>query len=234
MKISVALILFSFLIPFHSSAQFNLKKKLNKKADQMAEEFLFGKKKNKDKEETSSNPIPTDTSYEDINSSNQEDNENTSLEDYMDKEVNWSDVPPSSVVHFSVLLAALPNSGAGYRLAEKPEGSTMQMGESTYSTASKELGDNDTGVSLSLIDYKDVSSLYSANTQNFSYESTEGKSESITVGEFQGWYMEDYENGSINLMLFIKDRYVYNASGEGVSKDDLIAITSKAKLNKLP
>lgn len=232
-----ALIIF-LLGSLKTNAQFNLKEKLNRKADNVAEDFLFGKKKkNKKKNSTSDESPANEESYEYESYDNSSDN-NTgteeSLDDYEDQPVEWSSVKVDDVVHFSVLLALIPNNSRGFKLSEKPDGATVNFGGSSYSSGVKELKNGDQRVTMSLFDYKDVSSLYASSTQGFSYDTTEGKAESIKLEGYDGYYSEDYSSKEVSVMVFVKDRYICSVSGRGVSKDILMNMTGDIQLNKLP
>lgn len=231
-------ILFLFFISTSCvvQAQFNLKEKLNRKADQVTEDLLFGKKKNKKRGSAVSTDQEgsTDESYEYHSNQESEANDATTLTDYKDKEINWSGVSSNDVVHFSALLSILPNTVDGFRLDSKPEGATMRLGESSYSSATKYLIKDGYKVTLALFDYKEVSSIYASSSQVFSYESTEGKSESIQIDDYSGYFVENYDDHTASVMLFIKDRYMYSASGDNMTKQQLLTITADVKLNKLP
>ncbi|MDH5609940.1 MAG: hypothetical protein OEY56_10700, partial [Cyclobacteriaceae bacterium] len=177
MKYTALALLFFALNWIPLRAQIDVKRKLEKKADQVLDEFLFGKKKNKDNAPQASYPSGGDPmeTYEPSD-------DNDPLGGYKREPVNFGSLNRMNVVGFRELIHFLPNQFGPYELSAKPDGATMRMGEYTYSMGGKDYtnGEDENGDLQAVIyDYLQTGNLLAAYVNQYEYETTDGIMKSV-------------------------------------------------------
>ncbi|XOV93288.1 MAG: hypothetical protein ACFHWX_00990 [Bacteroidota bacterium] len=216
---------------FPASAQLNLKNKLERKADQVVDDLLFGKKK-KDKDSGSSSS--SSTTPGEASETYKSDNDNAPNGGYVRKPVDYGSMNTGETVHFRQLIDFLPDNVGPFSLSDKPDGASMRFGEASYSSASKKYSNGDQDMSISIFDYLFTGALFGAYANAYKYESTEGMMKSIEVEGQPGWFSTTYESGSTQLTLVINNRFMLSISLEGASEDQLKEYVGTMEINKLP
>ena len=208
-------------------AQLNLKRKLEKKADQEIDEFLFGKKKRKNETTTD---IPGN-----MGGGGDESSSSKSTSKYKPKDADFGAVNADELIHFTILIDFLPEEVRGYVRNAEPDGSiyksanfNISMGTKTYDKGGKEM-------TLSVFDYKDAAMLYSGQaSQYFEYESTDGYTKAVEVRGYSGWVSKDYDDGTATLFLGIKDRYIVTMEADDAEQSEMEAVVGELPLEQLP
>lgn len=226
-KIIMLSLLAVFIYP--ASAQLNLKKKFERKADEVVDDLLFGKKK-KDKDGGSSSTAPSGEASETYKS----ENENAPNGGYVRKPVDYSRMNTGATVHFRDLIDFLPDDVGSYSLSDKPDGASMRFGEASYSFAGKRYSNGDDDMSITIYDYLFTGAMFGAYANAYEYETTEGIMKSVEVEGYPGWFSTTYESGEAQLMLVINNRFMLNINRRGASESELSGYAGSMDLNKLP
>lgn len=218
------------VVCFNADAQLNLKKKLEKKADQEIDKLLF-KKKKKDSEDTDATyDVPGGGNVSSTGSSSSRSDDN-----YEPKPVDFGSLNGEELVHFTVLIDMLPEETNGYQRSEKPDGSIYKSASFNISTGSKEYLKDGKSLQLTLYDYKDAAMLYTSQAgQFYEYESTDGYTKTIEVGGYQGWVSQDYDDNNLTLFVGVKERYILTADMEGGVLEVVESIVKEIPVDKLP
>lgn len=228
MKKILILSLLAFVL-YPASAQLNLKKKFERKADEVVDDLLFGKKK-KDKNSGSTSSAPSGEASETYKS----ENEDAPFGGYVRKPVDYGRMNTGETVHFRDLIDFLPDYVGSYSLADKPDGASMRFGEASYSYASKQYSNGDEEMSIMIYDYLFTGAMFGAYANAYEYETTEGIMKSVEVAGYPGWYSTTYESGEAQLMLVINNRFMLNINRRGASESELSGYAGDLELNKLP
>ena len=211
----------------YSDAQIRLKRKAEKKADQVIDNLLFGKKK---KQQQSTTPTtPTTPTGMPENSSGGD----NSVDDYTPKEVDWSGINLGETIHFSTLINMLPERTQGFTRSQKPEGAMYStqgfkysMGEKTYEKDGRQL-------TITLADYRGSEFLVGAQTQQMEYESTDGFAKSVESNGMQGWISIEYDDNQGNMVMTKKQRILVSIDTNGTNEGELKAIFDDLNLSRL-
>ena len=212
-----------------ADAQLNLKKKLEKKADQEIDKLLFKKKKK--------NAEDTDGTYDLPGGGSASSNKSSggSMDDYEPKPVDFESIDGEELVHFTILIDMLPEETNGYVRSQKPDGSIYKSASFNISTGSKEYTNDGKTLQLSIFDYKEAAMIYTTQAgQFYEYESTEGYTKTIEVNGFKGWVSQDYDDNNLTLFLGVKDRYIFTADMEDGDLDVMKSIVNEIPVDKLP
>ncbi|MFK7951721.1 MAG: hypothetical protein AB8B73_02660 [Ekhidna sp.] len=221
------LLLFSlFAVSFVSEAQLKLKKKAEKKANQVIDDFLFGKKKKNNQESSNSNS--------NTNTSNSVSNSTESNDSYTPEEVNFESLNLGEAIHFNTLINMLPERTQGFSRSGKPNGARYNTQGMSYSTGSKEYLNGDREMTITLNDYLGAEYFATAQTaQQFEYESTDGFSKSVELNEMNGWMTYDNSSQQGTIMLFRSERFFATITTEKTSESELKAIANDLNLSRL-
>ncbi|MDW3192206.1 MAG: hypothetical protein R8G66_07570 [Cytophagales bacterium] len=208
--------------------QVDWKRKAEKKADQVVDKLLFGKKKKKNAEQNQEVNQPNP----DYSTSSQEE---TSNEDtFQPESVDFESIDMGNSIPFRTLINILPESTQGYQREGKPEGSTMKMQGVAYSMAQKSYSNGSKDLEITLYDYLGAESYAMAMTSGqYEYESTEGYSKSIVIDSMNGWITYDNSSKESNLMLFKDGRFWVMVSGENLDENALTNIAKDVDLGRL-
>ena len=217
------------LVLYPASAQLNLKNKFERKADEVVDDLLFGKKK-KDKNSSSTSSAPSGEASETYKS----ENEDAPNGGYVRKPVDYGRMNTGETVHFRDLIDFLPDDVGSYSLADKPDGASMRFGEASYSYAAKEYSNGDEEMSIMIYDYLFTGAMFGAYANAYEYETTEGIMKSVEVAGYPGWFSTTYESGEAQLMLVINNRFMLNINRRGASESELSGYAGDLELNKLP
>ena len=228
MKKFIILSLLAVII-YPASAQLNLKKKFERKADEVVDDLLFGKKK-KDKDSGSS---PSSQSGE-ASETYQSENESAPNGGYVRKPVDYGRMNTGATVHFRDLIDFLPDDVGSFSLSDKPDGASMRFGEASYSYASKQYSNGDDEMSIMIYDYLFTGAMFGAYANAYEYETTEGIMKSVEVEGYPGWFSTTYESGEAQLMLVINNRFMLNINRRGATESELNSYAGTLELSKLP
>ena len=222
----VLLTLFIGLLTLNfSDAQIKFKKKAEKKANQVIDDFLFGKKKKKNADDNNS----TTPSSESGSS-----NAGGTIDDYTPSEVDFGSLDLSKSVSFQVLINMLPETTQGFIRSEKPNGARYTTQGYSFSTASKTYSKGDRQMTITLNDYLGAEYIASAQSaQQFEYESTEGYAKSIEVDGIPGWINMDYTDNSGTLFLYMAERFYTTVQADNTSESELKGAASDVRLSRL-
>ena len=208
----------------YTNAQIQLKKKTEKKANQVIDDFLFGKKKKKKNQEDSSTQPTSPTSGTD----------GGEVDDYTPNEVDFSSLDLSKSVHFSVLIDLLPERTQGFSRDGKPQGSRYSTQGVSFSTGMKNYSDGEREMTITLNDYLGAEFYANAQSaQQFEYESTEGFAKSIEIDGIPGWVNIEYGDNDGTLFLYLEERFYATVNTTNTSEEELKAIASDIKLSRL-
>lgn len=208
-----------------SFGQVQVKKKAEKKANQVLDNLLFGKKKKKSSEGTTTPTNPGSTT------SNGSDNE---LDNYKPSPVDWGTLDMGKVIHFNSLINMLPEQTQGFVRSEKPEGAMYSTQGFTYSTGIKTYQKDGRELTITLSDYLGAEYLVGAQTQGYAYESTDGFMKSLEEGAFRGWVSMNYDGNEGTLMMTKGQRILVTVSTTGTSEGELKSIFRDLDLSQLP
>ena len=221
-RISI-LVLAVFVLAGYSQAQIQLKKKGEKKANQVIDDFLFGKKKKKKNTDTDTS-APSETNRDN----------GGEVDDYTPKEVDFSSLDLSKSVHFSVLIDMLPERTQGFSREGKPEGARYSTQGVSFSTGVKDYTNGDRQMSISLNDYLGAEYYATAQSANqFEYESTDGYAKSIEVDGVPGWVNFDYESNEGTLFLYLEERFYLTINADDTNESELKAVADDVNLKRL-
>lgn len=212
------------LIGYTSTAQIKLKKKAEKKANDVIDNLLFGKKKKKASQTSSPNSSSTSTSGA----------AGGKIDSYTPKEVDWEGIDVGSTIHFSTLIDMLPESTQGFSRSEKPEGAMYSTAGFKYSTAIKQYNKDGQSLTISLSDYLGAEYLVATQTQKYEYESTDGFVKSIEEDGMSGWISVQYEDNQGSLVLTKAGRILLSISTTNTTESELKSILNDIDLSKLP
>ena len=218
-----------YFVLYPASAQLNLKKKFERKADEVVDDLLFGKKK-KDKNSGSTSSAPSGEASETYKS----ENEDAPNGGYVRKPVDYGRMNTGETVHFRDLIDFLPDDVGSFSLDDKPDGASMRFGEASYSYAAKQYSNGDEEMSITIYDYLFTGAMFGAYANAYEYETTEGIMKSVEVEGFPGWFSTTYESGEAQLMLVINNRFMLNINRRGASESELRGYAGDLELNKLP
>ncbi len=221
---------FLAIILYPASAQLNLKRKFERKADEVVDDLLFGKKK-KDKDSgSSSSTSPSGEASETYKS----ENEDAPNGGYVRKPVDYGRMNTGETVHFRDLIDFLPDDVGPFSLSDKPDGASMRFGESSYSYASKKYASGDKEMSIMIYDYLFTGAMFGAYANAYEYETTDGIMKSVEVNGFPGWFSTTYESGETQLMLVVNNRFMLNINQRGATESELNNYAGSLELSKLP
>ncbi len=215
------------MVIYPASAQLNLKKKFERKADEVVDDLLFGKKK---KDKNSGSTAPSGEASETY----KPENEDAPLGGYVRKPVDYGRMNTGETVHFRDLIDFLPDDVGSYSLADKPDGASMRFGEASYSYAEKQYSNGDDDMSIMIYDYLFTGAMFGAYANAYEYETTEGIMKSVEVEGFPGWFSTTYESGETQLVLVINNRFMLNINRQGASESELSGYAGTMELSKLP
>ncbi|MBV6645003.1 MAG: hypothetical protein KI790_06120 [Cyclobacteriaceae bacterium] len=213
-----------------STGQIRLKQKGEKKANEVLDNLLFGKKKKKN-----TNTSSTTSDFSPSEPSNYDDSADEGL-DYERKPVDFGSLNAEELVHFSVLMDFLPDETNGFKLNRKPDGSMMRTGNFQISTAEKNYLDGKSrDLSIAIYDYKEAATIYSAQaSQQYEYESTEGHTKTVDIKEYQAWVSQEYDIDKGTLFLSVNDRFIIMVEGARTTDEELISIAGELDIDQLP
>ncbi len=227
MKKIVFTLVIALLATSYTNAQIRIKKKAEKKADQVIDDFLFGKKKKKN-QENSGNESSTSEAPAGGNSGGGE------VVDYTPQPVDFGSLDFTKSISFRVLMDMLPEQTQGFRREGKPQGARYSTQGVSYSFASKEYRNGDREMTISLNDYHGAEFIASAQSaQQFEYESTDGYAKSIEVDGIPGWISFEYGDNRGTLFLYLEQRFYATVQAENTSESELKAAASDIKLGRL-
>lgn len=220
------LLLFALtMIVFTSEGQIKLKNKAEKKANQVIDDLLFGKKKKN--QESSSEDTGSRTVSESPTSSEKTDS-------YTPQDVDFATLEMGKSIHFNTLINILPEMTQGFLRNGKPNGATYNTQGISYSTGSKEYKNGDREMTITLNDYLGAEYFATAQTaQQFEYESTEGYSKSVEINGMKGWISYENDSKQGTLMLFKDERFFAIIQAENTSENELTAIANDLNLSRL-
>lgn len=219
--ILVALVGFSLA----TQAQLNLKKKGEKKANQVIDDFLFGKKKKKNNETSDNTSSPQAGGSSDTDGS---------VNDYTPEEVDFGSLDFSKSISFRTLINMLPERTQGFSRDGKPEGARYSTQGVSYSTGMKDYLNNGREMTITLNDYLGAEFYATALTaQQYEYESTDGYAKSIEVDGLAGWINFEYDSGEGTLFLSLSQRFYMTVQAEGTNEEELRAVASDVDLGRL-
>lgn len=144
----------------------------------------------------------------------------------------------ADIMHYEKLIEYINITIPGYE-KEEPDGATMNMGGSSYSTATvifrNSEGDR---VTLSLFDYNAVAQLYMAAsmmwTTGFSIDTPDEKANGIEISEkIRGWESFKKKEKKSTLILGVGERFIFSIEAENVSIDFCHDIRKKVDLAEL-
>ncbi len=211
-----------------ASAQLNLKKKFERKADQVVDDLLFGKKSKNDNSSSSSSSSPGSS-----NESYESEDKSAPNGGYVRKPVDYSRMNTGEVVHFRDLIDFLPDNVGGFSLADEPDGASMRFGEYSYSYAAKKYNSGDEEMTIMIYDYL-FTGIFGAYANAYEYETTDGMMKSIEVDGYPGWFSTTYDSGTTQMMLVVNNRFMININRNGASESELRGYTSNLDLTRLP
>lgn len=206
-----------------SHAQLNLKKKGERKANEIIDNFLFGKKK-KNKNSNEANTGGSQGSS----------NGGSTVDDYIPAPVDFGSLDLTKSVSFQTLINMLPERTQGFARDGKPEGARYSTQGVSYSTAMKDYLNGSREMTITLNDYLGAEFYASAMTaQQYEYESTDGYAKSIEVDGMPGWISFENRNSEGTLFLSLSSRFYMTISAEGTSESELRAVASDVDLGRL-
>ncbi len=217
------------MVIYPASAQLNLKKKFERKADEVVDDLLFGKKK-KDKNSGSTSTSPTG----EPNETYKPENEDAPLGGYVRKPVDYGRMNTGETVHFRDLIDFLPDEMGSFSISTKPDGASMRFGDQSYSYASKVYNSGEEILDVIIYDHLFTSAMYGTYANAYEYETTDEVMKSIEVKGFPGWYNSRFESGESEMILIVKNRFMLSISLDGSTEADLINYASMLELEKLP
>lgn len=217
------------VVTYPASPQLNLGRKLERKADEVVDDLLFGKKK-KNKDSGSSSSAPSG----EANETYQSENANAPNGGYVRKPVDYGRMNTGATVHFRDLIDFLPDDVGSFSLSDKPDGASMRFGEASYSYASKQYSHGDDEMSIMIYDYLFTGAMFGAYANAYEYETTEGIMKSVEVEGFPGWFSTTYESGETQLVLVINNRFMLNINQRGATEPELKSYAGTLELSKLP
>lgn len=230
MKRIAIILLLSILGTSYTNAQILIKKKAEKKANQVIDDFLFGKKKKNSNQSSTSAGESSSEPNTPIGSSPNQGEEDS----YTPQPVNFGSLDLSKSVSFRVLIDMLPEKTQGFVREGKPQGARYNTQGVSFSTASKNYRNGDREMTITLNDYLGAEYFASAQTaQQFEYESTEGYSKSIEVDGIPGWISYDYGNKEGTMFLYLQQRFYATIQADNTSEEELKAAASDVKLSRL-
>lgn len=222
-KLSI-LLLALFVLSFVGQAQINLKRKGEKKANEVIDNLLFGKKKKNKGNGGTESP----SSGGDSNTGGGE------MDDYTPEEVDFGSLDYTKSISFRTLINMLPERTQGFSRDGKPEGARYSTQGVSYSTGIKNYLNNGREMTITLNDYLGAEFYATALTsQQYEYESTDGYAKSITVDGMAGWVNFEYDNGEGTLFLSLSERFYMTVQAEGSNEAELKAIASDVDLTRL-
>ena len=211
-----------------SHSQINFKKKAEKKADQVIDDFLFGKKKKQAAEPSApSTPLPP-------SSPESEPSGTEPATDYTPQPVDWANVDFGETTHFRILIDMLPESIYGFNRSEKPEGAMYSNQGLTYSTGMKTYRKDGRELLISLSDYLNAEYLVGAQSQQYAYESTDGFVKSFEAQEMTGWITMEYEDQEGSVVAIKAGRFLVSINVNGTNESELRAIFNELDFSNLP
>lgn len=214
------------LFGFNSYGQIKIKKKAEKKANDVIDNLLFGKKK-----KAASSTSTPNSSTSDPSSPN---GTSEKMDSYTPQPVDWEGIDVGSTIHFSTLIDMLPESTQGFSRTEKPEGAMYSTAGFKYSTGIKEYENGDRRLNISLSDYLGAEYLVTAQAQQYEYESTDGFVKSIEVDGMRGWITMQYDDSEGSLVLTKAGRILLSITTANTSESELKSILNDIDLTKLP
>ncbi|MEM6643838.1 MAG: hypothetical protein AAF616_12735 [Bacteroidota bacterium] len=227
MKKILACFLIGFFVSSFAEAQIRLKNKAERKANQVIDDFLFGKKKKKNQDNGQG-------SGDSSGSSTGTGSGNNTVDDYTPSNVDFGSLDFTQSISFRTLIDMLPERTQGFSRSAKPEGSRFSMQGASFSTAEKQYSNGDRNLQITLNDYLGAEFLAAAYTsQQYEYESTDGIAKSIEVDGIPGWINLDYNNNSGTIFLFLEQRFFTSVQADNTSESELKAIASDVNLGRL-
>ena len=148
-----------------------------------------------------------------------------------------ANMPPTEAVHFSTLIAALPDVPSGWT-ATDAKGSTTEMGDAKISTAERTYREegSERAVTVSINDWAFHQMLYMPffMVAKFKQESTDGYQKGITVGDWPG--MEEYKHQSKSgeRSLLVNKRFHVKVDLRNGEAGEMEAWFKRVKLDALP
>jgi hypothetical protein len=145
---------------------------------------------------------------------------------------------PLEVVHFSKLLPLLPDPPADWT-AEKPEGSTMDTGgfklTNVHRDYKKGEADSAPTAAISILDSAANQGYVAATTAawNFSNETTEGYSKSVTIDGHPGFETFENEGKHGTLWVMVGKRFFLEIETRGEEAKNLQEWIKRIDLKKL-
>ncbi len=213
----------------YTNAQIRIKKKAEKKANQVIDDFLFGKKKkNNGSENSSSEGSSTDAGSSGSSTTGGE------VDSYIPEEVDFGSLDLANSVDFRVLMNMLPERTQGFSREGKPQGARYSTQGVSYSTATKSYVNGDREMNITLNDYHGAEFIASAQSaQQFEYESTDGYAKSIEVDGIPGWISYDYNDKRGTLFLYLAERFYTTVSADNTSEEELKGAAADVRLSRL-
>lgn len=144
----------------------------------------------------------------------------------------------TKATHYTELKKHLPAIIQGYKAEKEAQGATMDMSGMSYSTASQEYINGNKKITINIVDYSATAMLYTQATaiwnSNMAFEDDKQKAGTIEVDGFKGWEVIHKDNGSVELMLGVFDRYFIAIKVNEGSSDLAKAVVKELALSKLP
>ena len=132
-----------------------------------------------------------------------------------------------SSVDFNKLLALLTSPPAGFAPVGKGEGSRVDMGMGSWSTAVREFKKGQKRVKISILDGAYIEQAYAAFNalKMFSYESSEGYVKGVTIKGHAGIRQFDNSSKKHTVMLLVANRFLVQWEGKKLaSMEELDAV----------
>ena len=120
--------------------------------------------------------------------------------------VNWRELIP--------FLADIP----GFEAEDKPEGSTMTMGNYKVSQVERDYSSGDKELRITIIDGAYAQMAYAGikMAMNFEIDTSEEYVKKVTIKGFPGIEKYEYEDKDGQIMLLVAERFVVQVEGENV------------------
>ncbi|MEM9857640.1 MAG: hypothetical protein AAF843_09795 [Bacteroidota bacterium] len=153
--------------------------------------------------------------------------------------VSLTTAQDEKAVPYKELQSQLPGTIAGFKITGDPDGQSMTMNGMSYSMASKDYEKGDEEMTITIMDYKGASTLYSAAamawTMNMEYEDDEKKVSSFKDGDFQGIIEVGKEHKEISIIAGYKERYLVQVQIQGSNEEPTARkIVNALDLSDLP
>ncbi|HOG63983.1 MAG TPA: hypothetical protein PLM00_01760 [Spirochaetota bacterium] len=134
-----------------------------------------------------------------------------------------------AAVDFKKLVALLATPPAGFTAVGKAEGSRLDMGEGSWSTAVREFKKGQKRVKITILDGAYMEQAYAAFNalKMFSYETSDGYVKGVTINGHAGIRQQENSSKKHTVMLLVAGRFLVQWEGKKLaSMDELDAIVN--------